>query len=86
MVDQPLSPFPSPTYIPGFSSIAISQGFVVEWFCYIVFTFWAAYTAIAIYHWLKYSHASLIAIPSIVAHIGISFILISYILSGAYFI
>jgi hypothetical protein len=49
-----------------------------------VFIFWAAYTIIAIYHWFKYSHASLVAIPAIVAHLCVSFALIAFTLSGGF--
>ena len=39
----------------------------------------------AIYHWLKYSHASWVAFPAIAAHLFISFALMSYALSGTGF-
>ncbi|MFA6408083.1 MAG: hypothetical protein WCW36_01225 [Candidatus Paceibacterota bacterium] len=82
MSDQPLQPFsPSPillSYLPSDMSIGIA----VTWALYAVFAFWAVYSLVAIYHWLKYSHASWLAFPAIAAHIFISFALMSYALSG----
>ena len=63
-------------------SSGISNGMVVEWVLYIVFTFWALYTIVAIYHWVKYSHASLVAFPAIALHLFISIALIVYAFSG----
>ncbi len=79
MIDQPLQPFAPPTallgYLPGGT---VSPGLVVEWFLYAVFAFWAVYTLVAVYHWLKYSHASWVAFPAIAVHLVISFALIFY--------
>ncbi len=81
MTDQPLQPFAPPRalleYLPDG---LIVPGIVVEWSLYVVFAFWALYTLVAVYHWLKYSHASWIAFPAIAAHLFISFLLVSYIL------
>ena len=81
MPSQPLQPFAPPTallkYLPGGS---VSIGLVTQWFLYAVFAFWAVYTLVAVYHWLKYSHDSWIAFPSIAVHLAISFMLMSYIL------
>ena len=65
-----------------FVPVALSQAFVVVWLCYLVFVFWAVYTCVAAYHWLTYSHGSLIAVPSNMLHLGVSFILIIYVLTG----
>lgn len=86
MTDQPLQPFAPPQIlsqlnVPGLPSTST----LTEWVLYAVFAFWAVYTLVAIYHWLKYSHASWIAIPSIAAHLFISFALMSYALSGTGF-
>ncbi|MDE1919400.1 MAG: hypothetical protein KGH56_01740 [Patescibacteria group bacterium] len=74
---DPLSPLYS-----QLNSIGISGGATATWGLYAVFAFWALYTLVAIYHWLKYSHASWVAFPAIAAHLFISFALISYALSG----
>lgn len=82
MPDQPLQPFAPPTALLNYLPDGISVGTVVEWALYIVFAFWAIYTLVAIYHWLKYSHASWVAFPSIALHLFVSFALITYALSG----
>ena len=58
------------------------MGLAVEYFLYAVFAFWAIYTLVIIYHWLKYSHDSRVAFPSILLHLGISVVLMAYALSG----
>jgi len=82
MPDQPLQPFAPPadllTYLPS----GVTPSLMVTWALYATFAFWALYTIVAIYHWLKYSHASWLAFPAIAAHLFVSFILISYTLSG----
>lgn len=82
MPDQPLQPFAPPadllTYLPS----GVTPGLLVTWALYLAFAFWALYTIVAIYHWLKYSHASWLAFPAIAAHLFVSFVLISYTLSG----
>lgn len=83
MLDQPLQPFTFPSadllsFLPGW----FSAGLVVTWVLYTVFAFWAIYTLVAIYHWLKYSHASWVTFPAIALHLFVSFALISYTLSG----
>ncbi len=55
---------------------------MITWALYIVFVFWAGYTLIAIYHWLRYSHASWLAFPAIAVHLLLSLMLMSYALSG----
>jgi hypothetical protein len=84
MTDQPLQPFGPPTALFNqlhFSGI-ISPALAVEWVLYAVFAFWAVYTLVAIYHWLKYSHASLVAFPAIALHLFISFAFMAYALTG----
>ena len=84
MVDQPLQPFAPPfalfaqLHVPD----TLSAGAAVTWALYIVSAFWALYTLVAIYHWLKYSHASWVAFPAIALHLFISFALMAYALSG----
>lgn len=88
MPDQPLQPFLSPTaffdqfnlssYLPS----GLGAGVVVEWALYAIFAFWALYTLVATYHWLKYSHDSWLAYPAIALHFFISISLMSYVLSG----
>ncbi|MEK7086368.1 MAG: hypothetical protein AAB709_00935 [Patescibacteria group bacterium] len=87
MPDQPLRPFSPPTDLLAYLPDGLSAGVIVSWALYAIFAFWALYTVIAIYHWLKYSHASWLAFPSIAAHLAISFALMAYTLTGnAYFL
>lgn len=85
MTDQPLRAFAPPAFLDQLQLTGLSTGTVVIWVLYAVFAFWAVYTLVAIYHWLKYSHASLIAFPAIGVHLFISFALMSYALSGTGF-
>jgi hypothetical protein len=85
MPDQPLQPFAPPTALLSYLPNGLSTGVMVTWALYAVFAFWAVYTLVTIYHWLKYSHASWVAFPAIVAHLFISFALMSYALSGSAF-
>lgn len=85
MTDLPLRPFSPPTALLAYLPHGLSGGVIVEWALYVVFAFWALYTLVAIYHWLKYSHASWVAFPSIAVHLFISFALMSYTLSGTAF-
>ena len=77
MVDQPLQPFAPPSAL--FAQLhlpdTISAGVAVTWALYIVFAFWALYTLVAVYHWLKYSHASWVAFPAIALLLFVSFAL-----------
>ena len=86
MSDAPLQPFAPPASFGTFLPNGISAGMTVQWVLYIIFAFWAAYTIIAVYHWLRYSHASWIAFPAIAAHLFVSVVLMAYALSGTLFI
>ncbi len=81
MPAQPLQPFSPPSAL--LTNLSVSPSVAVTWALYVVFAFWALYTLVAIYHWLKYSHASWVAFPAIAAHLFISFALMAYALSGA---
>lgn len=85
MTDLPLRPFSPPTALLSYLPANLSSGVVITWVLYAVFAFWAVYTLVAIYHWLKYSHASWIAFPAIAIHLFVSFALMSYALSGSAF-
>ncbi|MBU6388295.1 hypothetical protein KGQ72_00185 [Patescibacteria group bacterium] len=85
MTDQPLQPFAPPAALLHYLPNGLSAGVAVTWLLYAVFAFWAVYTLVAIYHWLKYSHASWVAFPAIAVHLLVSFALMSYALSGSAF-
>ncbi len=84
MTDQPLQPFAPPAFLTDklhFSTV-ISPGLALEVILYAVFALWAVYTLVAVYHWLRFSHASLIAFPAIALHLFVSFALMVYALTG----
>jgi hypothetical protein len=83
MVDQPLQPFSPPSAVLAHLPFNLSTGSAVAILLGLVFVFWAVYTIVAIYHWLRYSHASAIAYPAIAAHLIVSFFIASFILTGA---
>lgn len=86
MLDQPLQPFSPPTAfldkmnLPGFLPAELFS----RWLLVAVCAFWALYTIVGIYHWMKYSHGSWVAVPAIVVHIGVSLLLIIYTLTGTF--
>lgn len=65
-----------------FSLLPISGGMIAVWAVYAILLFWAVYTLVIIYHWLRYSHASWLTFPAIGVHLFVSFALISFILYG----
>jgi hypothetical protein len=85
MTDQPLRPFSPPAVFDQFHIEGVTTSTLVIWALYAVFAFWAIYTIVAIYHWLKYSHASLVSFPAIGLHLFVSFSLMTYALSGTGF-
>jgi hypothetical protein len=86
MPDQPLRAFAPPSG-PFFDQLqfsgSLAPSFVIQWVLFGVFICWMIYTVVAIYHWLRYSHASLVAVPAIATHLFISFVLFGYAVSGA---
>jgi hypothetical protein len=87
MLSEPLQPIVSPFSMLARLSADLSPGLFLTWALYAVFAFWVVYTLVAVYHWIKYSHASFLALPAIALHLIISFSLMSYALSGkAYFL
>lgn len=84
MPDQPLQPFAPPTALFNQLNISgvLSFDVVFQWIIYATFLFWFIYTIVAIYHWLKYSHASAVAFPAIVLHLFISLPLMIFALTG----
>ena len=87
MPDQPLQPFAPPTALLAYLPNGVTSGFLVTWVLYAVFAFWAIYTIVAVYHWLKYSHASWVAFPAMAVHFVVSFALMSYVLAdNAFFL
>lgn len=82
MPEAPLQPFNSPLAIFSLIPAGISGASTSIALLGVVTLCWVVYTIVAIYHWVRYSHASLIAVPAIATHIIVSLILIGYALSG----
>jgi len=78
MAEQPLSPFQSPAESLSHLGLSLpSLNFLILAFAFI-FVLWLLYTAVATYHWARYSHASSIAIPAVLIHIIVSLTLLTY--------
>jgi hypothetical protein len=60
----------------------IDVGKVVSIAFAILFVIWAIYTIIAGYHWLRYGHSSAVAIPALITHVVVSWLLAGYAVSG----
>jgi len=54
----------------------LSIGFLV------LFVIWSIYTLIATYHWFRYGHRSSVAIPALLIHGVVSWLLAGYAASG----
>jgi hypothetical protein len=82
MSDAPLQPFPENTNLSYALPAGIDAHTVVTWLFYVVIVYWLGYSLIAAYHWVIYSHRSIVAIPAVAVHIVVSLALIGYIVSG----
>lgn len=85
MTEAPLRPFAPPSG-PFFDHLSfngsVSTNAALTWTLFAISICWMVYTLVAVYHWIKYSHASYVAIPAIVVHLVISLILIGLAVSG----
>ncbi len=80
---QPLRPVSSPAAVLSQLPIGtIPIGLALQYLLYAVFAFWAVYSIVIVYHWLKYSHDSRIAFPAIALHLFLSVALMAWALSG----
>jgi heme/copper-type cytochrome/quinol oxidase subunit 2 len=66
----------------GFHVAALPVTQVVPVFFFLVFFVWAVYTAVASYHWLRYSNNTTLALSAITVHLIISAWLAVYTVSG----
>lgn len=85
MPDQPLRAFAPPSG-PLFDQLHLSgaaaPSAALQWILFAVFICWLIYTIVAVYHWIRYSHASLVALPAIAVHLFVSLVLFGYAVSG----
>lgn len=79
---KPLVPFQNPVDVLTNFGIFLPSGGALTIVLVTVFALWFLYTLVVIYHWLRYSHASLVAFPSIFVHLIVSVALMSYGLTG----
>lgn len=80
---QPLPGIKNPLEALSDFGLTLPDSGVVPIVLAIVFGAWLIYTLVLIYHWARYSHASLIAYPAIFAHLVISVTCMSYALTGS---
>ncbi|MBU6214422.1 hypothetical protein KGM48_01065 [Patescibacteria group bacterium] len=82
MIDRPLQPFAPPVAVmQNLHMLNIVSGDQLkQWLFISVFVFWALYTLVAIYHWLKYAHNLFATTVSIILHLSISLALGLYLL------
>jgi len=79
-MNEPLNPFPTPTWLSGSASFDPSSLFTI--FFTVVFIVWTIYTLISIYHWFRYSGKSWLTVPAISFHLFVSASIILYMLTG----
>jgi hypothetical protein len=48
----------------------------------LMFAFWAAYTAIAAYHLIRYGHRSWLTVPALALHLFVSFSIAVFAIGG----
>ena len=76
-MQEPLNPLPVPTFLAGTDLSGI-----VSIILLMLAIVWALYTLISAYHWLRYGHRSAVAIPALITHVAVSWLLASYAGSG----
>ena len=77
MEDVPVQPFTVLDFLRY-----VDVGSVVAIAFAILFIVWALYTVIAGDHWLRYGHSSAVAIPALITHVVVSWLLAGYAVSG----
>ncbi len=84
MPDEPLRAFapPSGPFFDNLQVNGVAPNALLAWVLFAISLCWMVYTLVAVYHWVKYSHASYVAIPAIAVHLVVSLILIGLAVSG----
>jgi tellurite resistance protein TehA-like permease len=88
--EGPIDPFPTPDFFNlgtgslGTSSLNIPFNFsaFLPVIFAVAFFIWTAYTIIVAYHWFRYGHRSLLAIPMLAVHVGVSGVLLLLTVAG----
>lgn len=76
-MDEPLQPLAPPAFLQY-----LEVGKVISVVFAVLFVIWAIYTLVSAYHWLRYGHSSAVAIPALIVHVVMSWLLASYAVSG----
>lgn len=79
-----LNPLALPDNLPNFLPGALSSTALALTFFYFAIAYWVAYTIVAVYHWITYSHHPAVATPAIALHLFISLVLIGYAVTGLF--
>ncbi len=80
-MSAPLSPVSSPLTVLtalGFHTAALTPQIVALALLVVVLLGWTFYSLIALYHWLRYSHAASITWPALIIHAVVSGLLIVF--------
>lgn len=77
---MPLNPVSSPLQVLSSAGVSTHQAGVYLFL--VVLLFWGVFALISLYHWVRYSHAALVAIPAIGTYLVVSAILILFAVSG----
>ncbi|MES2668117.1 MAG: hypothetical protein V4644_00265 [Patescibacteria group bacterium] len=77
-----MEPQPVPALDPTLFMRGIDTEAVIAIAFLVFFFVWSIYTLIAAYHWLRYGHNSAVAIPALVVHVVVSWLLAGYAVSG----
>lgn len=82
MDDAPLQGVSSPfdAFAPLLAYVPLAQ--IVPVLFALLFIFWAVYTAIAAYHLLRYGHGFSVAVPALITHVIVSFLIAIFAVSG----
>lgn len=68
------------TPLPFFTPVEAEQAVAIVFA--IAFIFWAIFSLISAYHWLRYGNRSSIAIPALITHLVVSSLIAMYAVSG----
>ena len=77
MLEEPIAPLTVPAFL---TSVGIGK--IIAVLFALLFIVWLIYTAVAAYHWLRYGHRSAVAIPALIVHVMVSWLLAGYAVSG----
>lgn len=67
MPAQPVVPVPA---VPLFTNISLESVLAVV--ITLIFIWWAIFTLVALYHWIRYARDSWVAVPAFVLHLAVS--------------